>query len=985
MSQEPTPTDHQARIRTRTYTALAATPTLAYLVLRGTPWISSAEFHGLTETLATFLAIIVGTLALVRFYSRKDNTFLLVGAAFLGTGFLDGYHAVVSTTFFAQFLPSDLDTLAPWSWIASRLFLSVLLFLSYLAWLREERLGSRGELDARSVYVGVAGLTMASFLFFAFVPLPRAYFATVFHRPEEFLPALFFVLAFVSYYRKGAWRRESFEHWLLVALMINAVAEIVYMPFSAELYDLEFDIAHILKNLSYMSVLTGLMINARETFKIAEQSHVDSARRVREISLLHGATTMVADTKDVDEAIQQCINMVCEMTGWPVGHAYVPDPVDSEHLRPTQIWHVPENLANSEFRQVTQETFFRKGAGLPGRVLATGRAAWIVDVQKDDNFSRARACHNIGIRGAFAFPITLGRKVVAVLEFFTIEAAAPNESLLQTMQVLGEQIGRVLERNEAAEVLEQAQEYLETVTTSIVDSLIVINKNGLVRSVNPAGCRMFGYAENEIIGNNIKMLMPDPYRREHDGYIKNYNDTGQAKIIGIGREVMGRRKSGHVFPARLAVSQGRTRNEEIFIGLIQDISQMKSDQMKLEQQTDTLALQAQELAEALVRAEEATEAKSVFLASMSHEIRTPMNGILGFTGLILDTELTEEQRDFAETVRTSGDALMSVINDILDFSKIEAGKLALEHIDFDLRAVMGEVTDLLALSAEEKGLHFSSSLEPDTLVLLQGDPGRLRQILTNLIGNAIKFTNSGEVCVLVELESETEGQVCQRFSVTDTGIGIREEVQGNLFQSFSQGDTSMTRQFGGTGLGLAISSQLAEMMGGSIGVDSEEGQGSTFWFTAVFGRPSGPVSAGTTTARHPNSTAEIIGSAEGTHHARVLIAEDNAVNQKVILRMLDRLGCRAEAVANGQEAVEAIRAIPYDLILMDVLMPVMNGLDATIEIRRNNGPDRQPTIVAMTASAMKGDREKCLAAGMDDYLSKPIDPVELAAVLRKFM
>ena len=239
---------------------------------------------------------------------------------------------------------------------------------------------------------------MASFLFFAFVPLPRAYFATVFHRPEEFLPALFFVMAFVSYYRKGAWRRESFEHWLLVALMINAIAEIVYMPFSAELYDLEFNIAHILKNLSYMSVLTGLMINARETFKIAEQSHVDSARRVREISLLHGATTMVADTKDVDEAIQQCINMVCEMTGWPIGHAYVPDPVDSEHLRPTQIWHVPENLAHSEFRQVTQETSFRKGAGLPGRVLATGRAAWIVDVQKDNNFSRARACHDIGIR-----------------------------------------------------------------------------------------------------------------------------------------------------------------------------------------------------------------------------------------------------------------------------------------------------------------------------------------------------------------------------------------------------------------------------------------------------------------------------------------------------------------------------------------------------------------------------------------------------------
>jgi PAS domain S-box-containing protein len=961
-------------------------------VIRGNPWVTDIQFHSLTETIATTLALVVGTLTLVRFHSHKDNTFLVLGSAFLGTAFLDGYHAVVTSIFVSPSLPSRLDTLSPWSWIATRLFLSVLIFLSYVAWRREERLGDAGLIHPRLVYLGTGCLTIASFLFFAFVPLPRAYFEGIaFHRPEEFLPGLFFIAAFAAYYRKGAWRHDDFEHWLLISLLINAIAQTIYMPFSNQLYDLEFDVAHLLKSVAYLSVITGLMINMRESYSRAEEAHDVSAKRISEITLLYDATKMAAETEGFEEAIQRCVDMVCQTTGWPVGHAYLADETDPEQLCPTEIWHVGDRDAHAEFRRVTRETSFRRGVGLPGRVLATGKVAWIEDVHNDSNFSRARMCDDIGVRGAFAFPITLGGRVVAVLEFFIIEASAPEEALLQMMQLLGEQIGRVLERNQSTVAFKQEQAYLETVTRQILDALIVIDQRGTMKSANLATCTMFGYAEEELIGHNVRMLMPNPYKDEHDGYIRNYRETGRARIIGIGREVRGRRKSGQVFPMRLAVSEGRTGNQEIFIGLIQDISQQKADHEQLEQQSDALARQAQQLIEALAKAKAATEAKSAFLASMSHEIRTPMNGILGFTGLLLDTELNPDQRDFAETVQGSGDALMSVINDILDFSKIEAGKMDLETIDFDLRTTVAEVIDLLTFSVEEKDLQIRSSIEPGTNVLLTGDPGRLRQILTNLIGNAIKFTERGEIAVHVKPNREGEDAVSHRFTVTDTGIGINKQAQDVLFQSFTQVDASTTRQFGGTGLGLAISRQLAELMGGSIGVDSREGVGSTFWFTVRFGTQSGPAE-GTTNPGSDQNEARLQQPAEGTEPDRpgarkikVLIAEDNVINQKVVLRMLDKLGHRAVAVATGEEAVEATRTITYDLILMDVQMPNMNGLEATAVIRRNSSPDTQPVIVAMTANAMKGDRERCLAAGMDDYVSKPLLPGDLAAVIKKYL
>ena len=548
-------------------------------------------------------------------------------------------------------------------------------------------------------------------------------------------------------------------------------------------------------------------------------------RRLAAQSLLHRATEMAAETDSFEESLQQVVNMVCEMTGWPVGHVYEISPDDTNLLVPTTIWHLKKPDAYSIFQEVTERTQFLVGKGLPGRILESGEPAWITNVQIDPNFPRNKLDRDLGVKGAFGFPVKISGEVVAVLEFFADQEVSPDEKLMQTIRNVGEQLSRVFERKRAEEELRQARQ----------------------------------------------------------------------------------------------------------------------------------------------AADAANLAKSEFLSNMSHELRTPLNGVLGYTQILQrDSSVTPAHRESLDAIETCGQHLLTLINDVLDLSKIEAGRLEVNQAPCDLHRLIKNIFEIVSPRAKSKGLTFSTEIAPEVPKGILTDPTKLKQVLVNLAGNAVKFTDEGSVTLRVRKLSDTGLQL----EVEDTGMGMTPEELEEVFDPFKQAEGG--QKSGGTGLGLPISKRLVEALGGKLEVESQPGQGSRSIITHPLVEVPEQVLSKLVKETLTDQRSLVLAPGQDV---TVLVADDNRENRDVLVKLLAGAGFDAREARDGKEAIGKLREYDIPVALIDIRMPVMNGLEAAREIRKD--PTLKDKVLIAVSASLLSNQERAREAGFDDFIGKPIRASEL--------
>ncbi len=863
----------------------------------------------------------------------------------------------------------------------------------------------------------------------------------------------------------------------------------------------------IRRELRRREALTGSLAqaNAGLATEIAERQ-----RAQEQLGAEQAIARVAADTSTMQEAAPRFLDAICTHLDWQVGELWTVDRAAGV-VRLTDGWRrAATNDAGSakleRFATQSQAFELTPGAGLAGTVWLNDAPRWIPDVLVESNFPRQVQAREAELHRAYGLPLHDGPEgeVTGVFCFFSNTSGPPDAKLVAAMDRMASLIGQFSERCRTQAALQATEARFSAFLQYTPAVVAMKDAEGRLVFANRQLEEASGIPVANLLGKRNEEWLPAdlaPQVSADDRRVLAENRSFQFTESSAASD--GKHKDWLTIKFPIQQPDGKR-----WLGLVAlDITDRKRAEAEL--------LQAKQVAE------NATRARTQFLANMSHEIRTPMNGVIGMTGLLMDTALSTEQRDFCEAIRTSGNSLLTLINDILDFSKFEAGKLVLEEMAFDLRNTVESTLEILAGSAQAKGLELVGCIVAGVETHLYGDPGRLRQVLTNMLGNAIKFTRQGEVTLHVHCLEETVADARLRFEIKDTGIGITEEAQQRLFEPFIQADSSTTRRYGGTGLGLAICRQLVEKMGGTVGVSSQPSAGSTFWFTVRLAKQISPTeptrdlgmaadtrvlvvddndasrqvleqevdswkvhsgAAGTgeealallrqaANAKRPFAAAILDRQMPGmdglalaraikadpllaaTHlilltpfgktlpadelssagieaccfkpvrraalfagvsqllspplsrleapsagrinstpatpqvrpHVRILVVEDNAVNQRVALGQLQKLGFSADAVGNGLEALEALERMRYDAVLMDCQMPEMDGYEATGVIRRKEGKARHTWIIAMTANAMQGDREKCLEAGMDDYICKPTRVADLETVLGRYL